>query len=216
VSESGELSSLKDLGIVAINLTRTSTGEVTLGAQDNVVTATSHFVRADGTTGLVGDVALATPASIATTTSDQGNALAQVNRGAQSPPSFSRYDVNGKAVDLNASARGSNESDANPTAAESEEDSPAAQENARSPDRSPPTRDTAGAENAWEPQTPAAAPGALHASLDLIARRRLQMIEAMASFSAEGAASLELQPHRRIDPRTYELLTAVSLTRNVA
>jgi len=35
VSQSGELNSLEDLGIVAINLTRTTTGEVTLGAQDN-------------------------------------------------------------------------------------------------------------------------------------------------------------------------------------
>jgi hypothetical protein len=67
----------------------------------------------------------------------------------------------------------------------------------------------------WEPQALPAAT-ALHASLDLVSRRRLQMIEAMASFSAEGSASLELRPQRRIDAKTYELLTAVSLSRNVA
>jgi hypothetical protein len=42
------------------------------------------------------------------------------------------------------------------------------------------------------------------------------MIDAMASFSAEGAASLELQPQRRVDARTLELLTAVSGVRSAA
>lgn len=175
-------------------------------------------MRADGTTGLVGDVALATPASIATANPElDDEALAQVNRGAQSPASFSPFDVDRTAGGRNATPRVPHEREAAPTAAGSAEDSPAAQDGAQSSHQFLPAHENAGAENAWEPQTPAAsASGALHASLDLIARRRLQMIEAMASFSAESAASLELQPHRRIDPRTYELLTAVSLTRNVA
>jgi Ca2+-binding RTX toxin-like protein len=58
--------------------------------------------------------------------------------------------------------------------------------------------------------------GALHAQLDLVARRRLQMIDAMASFSAEGAAVLELQPRRHVDPRTLEFLTAVGGIKSVA
>jgi hypothetical protein len=69
------------------------------------------------------------------------------------------------------------------------------------------------AQDGWEPEAASpSAPSALHADLDLVARRHLQMIEAMATFGAEGSATLELQPHRRIDGRTYELLTAVSLT----
>jgi hypothetical protein len=75
----------------------------------------------------------------------------------------------------------------------------------------------AGAQDKWQPGAEVAATsGALHASLALVSQRRLQMVEAMASFSAENAASLELRPHRRIDPATAELLTPVSLTRNVA
>jgi hypothetical protein len=58
--------------------------------------------------------------------------------------------------------------------------------------------------------------GALHASLDTVARRRLQMIDAMASFPAESSTMLELQPHRRVDPHTLELLTAVSGARSAA
>jgi hypothetical protein len=65
-------------------------------------------------------------------------------------------------------------------------------------------------------QWPVRTPTALHASLDLVARRRLQMIDAMATFCAEGSATLELQPQRRIDASTYQLLTAVSLGRNAA
>ncbi len=62
----------------------------------------------------------------------------------------------------------------------------------------------------------AATQGALHASLDSIARRRLQMVDAMASFSAEGASALELRPQRHVDARTLELLTAVSGVRSAA
>jgi hypothetical protein len=68
-------------------------------------------------------------------------------------------------------------------------------------------------DDAWQPNaTTPPAPTALHASLDSTAKRRLQMIEAMAGFSGESASMLELQPQRRIDAKTYELLTAVSLT----
>jgi cytolysin-activating lysine-acyltransferase len=56
---------------------------------------------------------------------------------------------------------------------------------------------------------PLAARTALHADLESITRRRLQMIEALATFSAEGAADLSLQPQRRVDARTLELLTSV-------
>ena len=67
----------------------------------------------------------------------------------------------------------------------------------------------------WEP-TMQNQPGALQGPLGLIAGRRLQMIDAMASFSPEGAAELTLQPHRRVDSRTLELLTSVSSNRRMA
>ena len=60
---------------------------------------------------------------------------------------------------------------------------------------------------------PLVARTALHAELDSITRRRLQMIEAIATFSAEGAADLSLQPQRRVDARTLELLTSVPTVR---
>lgn len=58
--------------------------------------------------------------------------------------------------------------------------------------------------------------GALHTPLDLVARRRLQMIDAIAGFSNEGSVMLELMPQRRVDARTLELLTTVANTRAIA
>jgi hypothetical protein len=42
------------------------------------------------------------------------------------------------------------------------------------------------------------------------------MVDAMATFSAEGAPALELQPHRHVDARTLELLTAVAGLKSAA
>ena len=58
ISEAGELFSLSQMGIRTINLTLNLTGEELVGYK-NVLFATSQFTRADGTTGLVGDVSLA-------------------------------------------------------------------------------------------------------------------------------------------------------------
>ncbi|MEV5032350.1 cadherin domain-containing protein [Sphingobium sp. LMC3-1-1.1] len=57
VSQTGELFSLSALGIAQVNLTLNLTGEVPGGA-DNVIYATSEFLRDDGTSGAVGDVFL--------------------------------------------------------------------------------------------------------------------------------------------------------------
>jgi Ca2+-binding RTX toxin-like protein len=59
VSQAGELKSLAHWGIVSINLELAETGQVVEGATDNVIFATSEFVRRNGTTGDVGDVFLA-------------------------------------------------------------------------------------------------------------------------------------------------------------
>jgi hypothetical protein len=63
----------------------------------------------------------------------------------------------------------------------------------------------------WQPEAPARG-GALHAPLDLVARRRLQMVDALASFAPESAADLELRPNRHVDSRTLELMTSVPTT----
>ncbi|HXC60589.1 MAG TPA: cadherin domain-containing protein [Steroidobacteraceae bacterium] len=58
--------------------------------------------------------------------------------------------------------------------------------------------------------------GALHTPLDFVARRRLQMIDAIAGFSDEGSVMLDLMPRRHVDARTLELLTTVANTRAIA
>ncbi|HJS61471.1 MAG TPA: hypothetical protein VJ800_06940, partial [Pseudolabrys sp.] len=58
VSQAEELVSLAQLGITAINLTLTTTGQTTENTDDNVVYGTTQFVRNDGTMGTVGDVSL--------------------------------------------------------------------------------------------------------------------------------------------------------------
>ncbi|MGH8236199.1 MAG: cadherin domain-containing protein, partial [Steroidobacteraceae bacterium] len=96
----------------------------------------------------------------------------------------------------------------NAAVADAEQQDPAARPQPRRLSaREPSSEDAAGAEPEFGP--PQVAPSALHAGLDSITRRRLQMIEAMASFSVECAADLSLQPQRRVDAKTLELLTSV-------
>jgi Ca2+-binding RTX toxin-like protein len=56
ISEAGELLTLSDAGVRAINLTLNLTGQSVEGAADNVIYATSEYVRYDGTTRDIGDV----------------------------------------------------------------------------------------------------------------------------------------------------------------
>jgi len=56
-SEKSELLTLAQAGISSINLTPTTTGNTTDGATDNVILNTTEFIREDGSTGAVGDVA---------------------------------------------------------------------------------------------------------------------------------------------------------------
>ena len=65
------------------------------------------------------------------------------------------------------------------------------------------------ADEQWEGYQPAAQRSAPHSSSSTMARQRLQMIEAMASFAPQDAANLSLMPNRKIDARTLELLTSV-------
>src|SRR6185312_5961755 len=63
VSQTDELFTLSQLNIRAINLTVTPTGATPAGQFDNVIVGHASYIRADGTTGDVGDVKLAYLAS---------------------------------------------------------------------------------------------------------------------------------------------------------
>lgn len=59
VSQAGELSSLADRGITALDLTLSLSGTALADASDNVLYGESAYVRADGAVGVIGDVFLA-------------------------------------------------------------------------------------------------------------------------------------------------------------
>ena len=85
VSDAGELFSLATLGIDAINLTLTLTGDELVNDR-NVLFATSDFTRRDGTIGIVGDVSFAFDPSKAdgTETTGAGTSAAAAS-GADDP-----------------------------------------------------------------------------------------------------------------------------------
>jgi hypothetical protein len=68
VCTAGELTTLTDRGITAINLTLTPTGASLANITDNVLYGTTQFIKSDGSTGVAGDVALAYASSQGTVT----------------------------------------------------------------------------------------------------------------------------------------------------
>ncbi len=217
ISQGEELLSLADRGIESISLTRNLTGEVAQSEFGNVITATAEMRRSDGSIGVVGDVTLGyleanvevlseTPVAPAT-----GTVTTEQETAVDSPAPLN--------VELakEAPAAAALAETAQQEAAPSNEPEPRAprEDKGLADSATDTNRSRAGASESWEYSgTPAQ--GALHAGLSLVAQRRLQMIDAMASFSAEGASSLDLQPHRRVDSRTLELLTAVGGVRSAA
>ena len=288
ISQADELTSLADRGISAISLTRALTGATAAGAQDNVITATSTFVRTDGTTGTVGDVSLAdwesrsevvseTPVPNSSSTNDASSSSPRANdsrtnspratnpwtsdprmsdlatnetstddpamgdpltstpaasdpltdkvdRRASGPVTPARVAMSGDLPELPTAHTASATEDHADAPRRSlaprlpnEDDSAIAASRDRSSQDSQsnnpaaPRFADAQSGQAWENETPPpAAPSALHTSLDSVARRRLQMIDAMASFSADDSGMLELMPRRRVDAQTLQLLTAVA------
>jgi len=217
VSQSDELQSLAAHGIRAINLTRTPTGQTAAASvTDNVVFATSEFVRNDGTLGTVGDVGFGYDpgkyeATIVGRSATQTK-IDEVNRVAQSPeqPTDGWHEPGAQSTDEDQPAARQAGPRRNDEAARAPGPEP------RQRDDGMPDRASPAADDAWEPSGLDDSTTALHASLDLVARRRLQMIDAMASFAPDAPAHLQLRPQRHIDAKTAELLTAVSLTRSVA
>ena len=59
VSQAGELTTLAERNIAAIDLREKYTGQTPLGAKDNVLYGTSSYIRTDGTSGIAGDVMFA-------------------------------------------------------------------------------------------------------------------------------------------------------------
>jgi Ca2+-binding RTX toxin-like protein len=221
VSQAEELSSLSQREIESIRLARSLTGHTVEGATDNVITATSEYVRADGTTGDVGDVSLASVGYV------EDDAGLEATYGSQPRPSTPIEEIDRRSdnqtpvvpdpfsaqpVDaIEAQARDSN-------ASMPRQSSPEGNEPPVVPEQSQLPQLAAISPDMQDQEVGEALPvrGALHASLDSVARRRLLMIDAMASFSAESSSMLELQPQRRVDARTLELLTTVAGVRSVA
>jgi Ca2+-binding RTX toxin-like protein len=225
VSQAGELSTLGAQGIRAINLTRTLTGAVASEDGSNSVVATSEFVRTDGTTGAVGDVMLGYIGRKPTVTIVDPPS-AGVDRTAHDDPAGLKGQAPA-AAPIEPEHRGSSIADRADSSDRSRIEgvrSPAHNDGDDDADRDALRRREWNWAQSWRDDrrtntdelaaTGDVAPeaGALHAPLELTAQRRLQMIEAMASFTADSGANLELRPQRRIDSKTYELLTAVSLT----
>jgi hypothetical protein len=234
ISQAEELSFLADNGIEAISLARTLTGDTGNKARDNIISATSHYRRTDGTTGEVGDVLLAHELPLA----------ADADSGIEQQPELTP----GPEVDIRDVDRSAKDPAPAPEAQEIlEPNDPSVMPDQQRPTMAPdgsrlrnwrwggdeadasavdrvkrharkvPAVDGGDAGDEWELQgAPSRAGGALHASLETVARRRLQMIDAMASFSAERSSMLALQPQRHVDGRTLELLTAVQGVRNFA
>jgi Bacterial Ig domain len=232
ISQAEELSTLADFGIEAISLARTLTGDTGNSARDNIISATSEYRRTDGTTAEVGDVLLAYELPM------EGGA--EVDDGIQAEPLLDL----GPEAEIDEIDRSAKDPTPAPEPLEPEDISvmPDHQRPATAPtddsrprnsrgagteaDASPVERfkrqarnfpgfDRSDAGDDWELEVPPARTGgALHASLNSVARNRLQMIDAMASFSAEKSSMLALQPQRTVDGRTLEMLTAVQGVRN--
>jgi Ca2+-binding RTX toxin-like protein len=238
VSQAEELRTLGEHGITAISLTRDLSGGTTDGASGNRITATSDFVRADGTTGVLGDVLLSyasapqfeildqQPDQASIVLPEPGDGIPMGQDGIDTVDRAA-HDERGDRVSseplrhapggIKAKADERQQEDAEvprSSAAQQEQPRPTSRDwrDWLQPDDS---QTESGAADAWQATQPGTAPSALHNTLSSVTRRRLQMIEAMAGFTDddEGAANLSLRPQRSIDARTLELLTSVSQVR---
>ncbi len=221
VSQAEELRSLADTGIEAIGLTRTLTGQTAAeDSLENVVSATAELVRTDGTSGIVGDVEFAYLEQHTTVTEGGWEPVDGVDRSARDEYAYIKEiaKIGDRLADeLTPQSPVARPADARLVEARSPQVASPPPSEMRAADATSDlhrsngdTSDEILTDRDPSPQS------ALHASLDSIARRRLQMVDAMASFSAEGASALELRPQRHVDARTLELLTAVSGVRSAA
>lgn len=221
ISDAGELRSLTEANIGSLSLVRTHTGNPVVEGQ-NLISATADYQRLDGSWGVAGDVSLAyqhlqTQVLNAPTEDEAAPPTEGVDRSASNPEDEAkpyREDPNPPDVVEDTDENG-------PIAAQQPRRRAAAHEALRQaarslrerPWRKPDFGLDQDVEGEWQPEELPRA-GALHSPLGLVARRKLQMIDALATFSPESAAELELRPQRRVDSRTLELLTSVGNTWN--
>lgn len=227
ISQAEELATLADQGIAAISLASTLTGDTGNSATDNIIKATAEYRRTDGTTGTVGDVLLAYELPM-DQDADSGiqlefvpetdTGIGEIDRSAEDPASQpveireSRTPA-APADDPLAQTAAEGSRSRNSVWPEEQAEAPAQRFKRQARNLRPLDEDEAGED--WELEAPQTQNrGALHASLESVARRRLLMVDAMSTFSAEKSSMLELQPHRRVDGRTMEMLTAVQGVRN--
>ena len=220
VSQQDELRSLNEAGIESLSLLRTLTDHPET-RRGNTISATTDFVRTDGSRGQAADVALeyikvvsevseVVPADSAVPSDVED--IGAVDRGATAPAAA--------ATDLDRERPLPPDADASDPIADPVKPQPLRER--REDGSGPRQRPWRVADmrfdepritmDDWTPEPASRVPAALHASLSSITRRRLQMIDAMSSFEPEGAAELALRPQRHVDARTLELLTSVART----
>lgn len=215
VSQPEELRTLNEAGIASVSLLRTlvDPDETSTAPDGNAVSALTEFVRIDGTRGVAADAALAyqtfrTEVVYEPVTGEapaDEEDISTVDRSADAPPALPAVQDVPESDPVTLPEIPNHNTSAETT----------------SLDRSPATRaadifravrnsrwQQPAESDEWQP-TLENQGGALHAPISLVARRRLQMIDALASFAPEGAAELALQPQRHVDSRTLELLTSV-------
>jgi Ca2+-binding RTX toxin-like protein len=225
ISQQGELQSLAAHGIESISLLRTLTGASVTDSAANVVTATSTLRRTDSTRSTVGDVALSYQTVTAVVEPVEfADLVVEREEGNGNTESWDagigdeerRADVPADTTALSETPDDDADPISLPTSPQPAQPD-AASFSAVEPETAPPQERAAEQapepamleSSEWLPQAAQASPSALHANLDLISRRRLQMIEAMAGFAPRDSAELSLQPQRSIDARTLQLLTSI-------
>jgi len=199
VSDSGELKSLADYGVVAINLTRTPTGESPSATDDNVVYATADVVHSDGSIGTAGDVYLAYDDDPAPPKVLSNAERAALLASAEQTTGMSRsiFDV------PRAIVRAPEEYGNGPGVTDVEVDSLAAELASGS----------AGAtDDAFETNVAsdhaAGAQSALDSGLSVVNRCVLQMVSAMSTFNSTAPGQIDLNG-RKNRPEGAEYLTAL-------
>jgi Ca2+-binding RTX toxin-like protein len=221
VSQQDELRSLNDAGIESLSLLRTL-ADAPASARGNTISATTEFVRTDGTRGQAADVALEyftlhTEVVDETPEAPELTGIGDVDRGA-TPPAGSPTDLDRQRPlppDVNAGE---------PTSRDPLESQMYREQRANGAgSRARPWRvadmkfdEPRITMDEWSPDPMNRAPSALHMALSSTTRRRLQMIDAMASFEPQGSAELALRPQRHVDSRTLELLTTVPRTASMS
>uniref|UniRef100_B0SXS4 Outer membrane adhesin like protein n=1 Tax=Caulobacter sp. (strain K31) TaxID=366602 RepID=B0SXS4_CAUSK len=210
VSQADELHGLSDLGFQALNLTQTLTGASVAVTGANVLYATSDLIRSDGTRLGVGDVMLAFDVAPSVTVTPPAGDLEDVDRTAAStlkPPT------------AHTGSKGGARS-AQPAADPGEDPMLGAQLAQALAPRAWSQIDLAGMLDARLALGALAAVdygdlagdgsrSALDAGLALAQQTRLQMIQAMAGFSREGAADFGPDALRRGHAQSLALLTAL-------